>query len=84
MDDHMITEAFDSRTLANMEVALERACAFLPTGSEKHRARRIIASKIIECANRGDTTLISLTETGYAAAMQLAASGQSARKKEAN
>lgn len=45
-----------------MEVALERACLLLPTGSEKHNARRIIASKIIECANRGDATLSRLTE----------------------
>ena len=67
----MIAESFDRRTMANMEVALERACLLLPTGSEKHWARRIIASKIIECANRGDTTLSRLTEAGYAAAMQL-------------
>ena len=79
----MITDTFDSRTIANMEVALERACSLLPTGSEKHRARRIIASKIIECANRGDATLSTLTEAGYAAAMQLSASGQSVRKTEA-
>ena len=53
----VITDSFDSRTLANMEVALDRACMFLPTGSDKHRARRIIAAKIIECAHRGDNTL---------------------------
>ena len=72
----MITENFNCRTMANMEVALERACVLLPTGSEKHRVRRIIASKIIECANRGDTTLSRLTEVGYAAAMQLTAEGR--------
>jgi hypothetical protein len=55
----------------------------LPTGSEKYRARRIIAGKIIECANRGDATLSRLTEVGYAAAMQLGASAQSVREKEA-
>ena len=75
-EDHMITESFNSRTMANMEVALERACLLLPVGSEKHRARRIIASKIIECANRGDTALGRLTEAGYAAVMQLTASGR--------
>ena len=80
----MITDTFNSRTIANMEVALERACLLLLTGSEKHRVRRIIASKIIECANRGDAPLSRLTEAGYAAAMQLAASGQSVRKKEAD
>jgi hypothetical protein len=78
----MITEAFDRRTIANMEIALERACLLLPTGSEKHRARRIIASKIIECANRGDASLSGLTEAGYTAAKQLAASAQSVRTKE--
>ena len=72
-----------SRHDAPAEVALERACLLLPTGSEKHNARRIIASKIIECANRGDATLSRLTEAGYAAAMQLTASGQSIREKEA-
>lgn len=79
----MITDAFDRRTIANMEVALERACLLLPTVGEKHRARRIIAGKIIECANRGETTLSRLTEVGYAAATQLSASAQSVRVKEA-
>jgi hypothetical protein len=79
----MITDAFNRRTIANMEVALERACLLLATDGEKHRARRIIAGKIIECANRGETSLSRLTEAGYAAAMQLSASGQSVRKKEA-
>ena len=67
----MITERFSSRTIANMEVALERACLLLPADSEKHRTRRRIANNIIECANRGDTTLGELTEAGYAAAKQL-------------
>jgi hypothetical protein len=82
----MITDSFDSRTMFDMEVALERACLLLPTGSEKHKARRIIASKIIKSANRGDTTLSRLTEAGYAAAMHLTASGQlhnSVKKKVA-
>ena len=73
-EDQMITDAFDRRTIARMEVALERACLLLPADSEKHSARRIIASKIIECANRGDVTLSRLTEAGYAASMQLTAS----------
>jgi hypothetical protein len=80
---HMITDAFDRRTIAKMEVALERACLLLAAGREKHKARRIIASKIIECANRGDASLSRLTEGGYTAARQLAASGQPVRKKEA-
>jgi hypothetical protein len=80
----MITDIFDRRTLANMEVALERACLLLPTGGEKHSARRIIARKIIECANRGDLTLSRLSEAGDAAAMQLTASAQSGRELTSN
>jgi len=78
----MITDAFNRRTIANMEVALDRACLLLPTDGEKHRARRIIADKIIECANRGETSLSRLTEAGYAAAMQLSASAQAVRQIE--
>ena len=52
-----IADSFDSRTLANMEVALERACKVLGFAGEQHEARRYIASKIIECADGGDKTL---------------------------
>ena len=69
----MIIDHFNDRTIANMEVALERACRRLPSGSDKHQTRRLIANKIVECANRGNTTLGRLTEAGYAAAKQLTA-----------
>ncbi len=67
----MIAESFDSRTLANMEVALERACEILSTGAEQHDVRRHIASKILECAAGGETTLGGLTEAGLTAATEL-------------
>ena len=44
----MITESFGPRALANMEFALESGCQVLAVGSEKHTARRHIASRIIE------------------------------------
>lgn len=69
----MITQAFDSRTMARMKEALERACLLHPTG-EEHSARRMIANKIIECAQRGNTSLSELTEAGYAASLQMTAS----------
>ena len=69
----MISESFDRRTLANMEIALERACAVLSSGSDKHRARRHIASRIIRCAERGNRTLGSLTDAAMAAAHELSA-----------
>jgi hypothetical protein len=67
----MIAESFDSRTLANMEVALERACGILSIErSELHEARHI-ASEILRCAESGDRTLGGLTEAGHAAASEL-------------
>lgn len=68
-----IAESFDPRTLANMEVALERACKVLALRSEQHDARRHIASRIVECAESGDRTLGGLTEAGRAAASELTA-----------
>ena len=59
----MIAESFDSRTLANMEVALERACKGLSIGAEEHRVRRRI--------ERGDITLGGLTAAARAAATEL-------------
>jgi len=69
----MIADSFDSRTLANMEVALERACKGPSIGAEEHRVRRRIARKILKCAERGDITLGGLTAAADAAATQLRA-----------
>jgi hypothetical protein len=69
----MITESFDSKTLSNMEVALDRACEALSVGAGEHGARRHIASGILACAKRGDRTLGGLTEAGRAAASELCA-----------
>jgi hypothetical protein len=77
----MITDSFDPRTLANMEVALERACKILGGGSEGHQARRHIACKIVECAESGDGTLGGLTRAGRVAATELCATGGAIRGK---
>ena len=69
----MIAESFDSRTLANMEVALERACKMLSVRAEQHEPRQYIASKILARAEAGDTSLGGLTEAGHAAASELRA-----------
>ena len=68
-----IADSFDSRTLANMEVALERACKLLAAGNDRHDARRHIATRILQCAGSGDKTLGGLTEAGSAAATELCA-----------
>jgi hypothetical protein len=69
-DPLLIAERFDPRTLANMEVALERACANV-SGGEKHRARRHIAARIARCARMGHRTLAALSQAGQIAAAEL-------------
>jgi hypothetical protein len=49
----MITDGFGPRMVANLEIALERACKFLPDSNDGHEARRYVASKILECAKTG-------------------------------
>jgi hypothetical protein len=68
---NMITDRFDVRTLANMEVALERACQYLRMERDAHEARRHIAKKIVERAEGGDKTLTGLTRAGRIAATEL-------------
>jgi hypothetical protein len=59
----MIDGSFDRRTLANMEVALDRVCAKTPRG-ETHEFRKRVAEAILRCARSGKTTLGALTEAG--------------------
>jgi hypothetical protein len=68
-----IADSFDPRTLANMEVALERACKTLSGRGEEHGARKEIADKILECATSGDITLSGLSRAGSSAASRLRA-----------
>jgi hypothetical protein len=67
----LIADSFDSRTLANMEVALERACKILSIRAEEHAVRRHIASRILACAESGRKTLTALTDAGRVAATEL-------------
>jgi len=59
----MIEERFDARTLANMNVALERVCQRRPDGAD-HRFRKLVAQRIIQCAKTGLKTLGALTKAG--------------------
>lgn len=54
---------FDSRTLANMNVALDRVCEKAAHG-EDHAVRKRVAKSIIKCARSGKTTLGELTAAG--------------------
>ena len=62
----MIFDRFDGRTLANMEVALDRICKGGPEG-EDHELRSFIADSLVQCAKKGRTTLGALAEAGEAA-----------------
>jgi hypothetical protein len=74
----MITDDFDERTIANMEVALDRACERFPKQLASHEARKRVAARILEIATRGERTLKGLTDAAI-----LAATVISSRKSEA-
>jgi len=59
----MIEGSFDARTLANMNVALDRVCGRSPVG-DQHDIRQRVAHGIIQCAKSGRTTVGALTEAG--------------------
>jgi hypothetical protein len=60
----LIDGAFDSRTLANMNVALDRVCEKAAQG-EDYAVRKRIARQIVKCARSGKTTLGELTAAGH-------------------
>jgi hypothetical protein len=66
----MIDGKFDSKTLAKMDVALDRVCETAPRG-EQHAVRKRIAREIIKCARSGKTTLDELTSAGERALQEL-------------
>jgi hypothetical protein len=59
----MIADDFDSRTFANMTVALDRVCERRADG-ENHRLRKLVARHIVRCAKSGHTGLAALTQAG--------------------
>jgi hypothetical protein len=59
----MIEGSFDARTLACMNVALDRVCEHTPLG-EQHEVRERVAQGVIRCAKSGRTTLGALIEAG--------------------
>jgi hypothetical protein len=67
----VIQADFDEGTLANMEIALDRACANLPADMQGHEARKFVALRIVAYAKRGDVTLTELTAAGRRAVVEL-------------
>ena len=66
----LIEGAFDSRALANMNIALDRVCDKLANG-QKHSVRKRIAKQIVKCARSGRTTLGDLTAAGRRALIEI-------------
>jgi hypothetical protein len=67
-----IEGAFDSRSLANMNIALDRVCEKAING-EKHSVRKRVAKQIVKCARSGKTTLGDLTAAGRRALIEIVA-----------
>ena len=66
----LIDGAFDSRTLANMNVALDRVCEKAAHG-EDHAVRKRVAKQIVKCARSGKITLGELTAAGQRGLIQV-------------
>ena len=75
----MIVELYARRTMASMELALERACECWPYGG-KHNLRKRVAQAIIRCAKTGDTSLDALTAAAEHAVAQLSQNKRSSVK----
>ncbi len=67
----LITEQFSERTIARMDIALERACRILPETFAHHTSRKFVAEQIVECAKAHTQTLGGLTEAGRRAVAEL-------------
>ena len=65
-----MTEEFDERTQANMDVVLNKICGELPHGGD-HESRRFIAEQLIQGARSGKRTLTELTHIARRALLLL-------------
>jgi hypothetical protein len=60
----------DDGTIANIEVALEKACRVLPNGGD-HESRKYIAQKLKLSAKKGNVTLGELDAIAHSAVQEL-------------
>jgi len=60
----------DDRTIANIEVALEKACRVFPNGGD-HQSRKYIAQKLKLSAKKGTITLEELDSVAHSAVQEL-------------
>jgi hypothetical protein len=67
----MISDEFDARTMANIEVALERMCQRFPRELATHDARKQVAAALLRSAQGGHKNLGPLTAVAERAAEQI-------------
>jgi hypothetical protein len=65
----MMAGDYERRTMAAMEVALDRVCERWPNGGT-HKVRKRAARGILRCADAGNTSLDALIEAGERALAQ--------------
>jgi hypothetical protein len=68
----MITDQFSRRTLHEMELALERACAMRPDLFVRHQSRKFVAQRIMDAALGKSPPMDELTAVGRQAVADLA------------
>lgn len=78
----LIEGAFDSRALANMNIALDCVCENVANG-QKHTVRKRVARQIIKCARSGNTTLGDLTAAGRRALIEVVPARNNAKREGA-
>ena len=69
----MNPEGFNERIRLNMEVALDRACRFLPACDDTHENRKRVAQSLIDCVQAGRTNLGDLTAAARRAVLHISA-----------
>ncbi len=61
----------DSRTSARLDLVLENVCRKLPNSGGDHETRKHIAKKLIQAAERGDTSVAVLEDVARRALSDL-------------
>jgi hypothetical protein len=67
----LLADAFDRRTVTEMEIALTRACEVLPRDLDSHENRSYIAKQIIKRVNAGERTFGGMVAAGMAAVEEM-------------
>jgi hypothetical protein len=70
-EGHFLSESFDRRTLFDMEMALDKACAMLKADMQDHDNRCYIAKRIIARVQPGPSSQDAMMQAALAAVEDL-------------